>query len=162
MDEIARIADQLSRAFDGDPWYGSNTMDALGGLGPAQAAARPLPQAHTIWEIALHLTSWNREVLRRLRDGIAREPEDGDWPEPPEATEENWRWTVDRLEGSFRELLAAVGVFPAARLDETVGEARDRPLGAGVSFYVLMHGIVQHVVAHTAQISLLRKAVAAA
>jgi hypothetical protein len=39
-----------------------------------------------------------------------------------------------------------------------LGEARDRPLGSGVSFYVLLHGIVQHVVAHTAQMSLLRKA----
>jgi hypothetical protein len=27
-----------------------------------------------------------------------------------------------------------------------------------VSFYVLLHGVVQHVVAHTAQMSLLKKA----
>ncbi|MFL5538096.1 MAG: DinB family protein [Longimicrobiaceae bacterium] len=159
MDEVARIADQLSRIIDGDPWYGSNIADVLHGLTARQAAHRPIPQAHTIWEIALHLTSWNREVLRRLRTGVARDPEDGDWPEQPEATEENWRWTRERLEQSFRELLDAVRSFPAARLDEILGEARDRPLGSGVSFYVLLHGIVQHIVAHTAQMSLLRKAV---
>ena len=158
MDEIARIADQLARAFDGDPWYGSNTFDVLQGLTPRQAAHRPLPQAHTIWEIALHVTSWNREVLRRLRTGVARDPEDGDWPAQPTATEENWRWTCDRLEQSFRDLLAEVSALPAERLDDVLGEARDRPLGAGVSFYVLLHGIVQHVVAHTAQMSLLKKA----
>jgi len=124
-----------------------------------QAAHRAIPQAHTIWEIALHVTSWNREVLRRLRTGVARDPEDGDWPEQPETTEENWRWTRERLEQSFRELLDAVRDFPAARLDEVLGEERDRPLGSGVSFYVLLHGIVQHIVAHTAQMSLLRKAV---
>ena len=159
MDEISRIADQLARAFDGDAWYGPNTMSVVADLTAEQAAHRPLPQAHTIWEIALHVTSWNREVLRRLRTGTARDPEDGDWPEQPEDTEENWRWTVERLEASFRELLDAVRAFPAARLGDVLGEARDRPLGSGVSFYVLLHGIVQHVVAHTAQLSLLRKAV---
>jgi len=160
MDEIARIADQLGRAFDGDPWYGPSTLDVLRGLTPGQAAHRPLPQAHTIWEIALHLAAWNREVLRRLRTGVARDPEDGDWPVQPHASEENWRWSCERLEQSFRELLAAVSAFPAARLDEALGEERDRPLGSGVSYYVHLHGIVQHVVAHTAQMSLLKKAAA--
>jgi uncharacterized damage-inducible protein DinB len=159
MDEIARIADQLRRIASGDPWYGSNVADVLRGLSPAQAAHRPLPQAHTIWEIALHMTGWNREVLRRLKTGVARDPENGDWPPQPEASDENWRWTVDMLETSLRTLIAEVERFPAARLDEILGDARDRPLGSGVSFYVLLHGIVQHNVAHTAQMSLLRKAV---
>jgi uncharacterized damage-inducible protein DinB len=159
MDEIARIADQLRRIADGDPWYGSNAADVLRGLSPAQAAHRPVPQAHTIWEIALHMTGWNREVLRRLKTGVARDPEDGDWPPQPEASDENWRWTVDMLETSLRTLIAEVERFPAARLDEILGDARDRPLGSGVSFYVLLHGIVQHNVAHTAQMSLLKKAV---
>ncbi|HEX9936484.1 MAG TPA: DinB family protein [Longimicrobium sp.] len=159
MDEIARIADQLRRIADGDPWYGSNAADVLRGLSPAQAAHRPVPQAHTIWEIALHMTTWNREVLRRLKTGVARDPEDGDWPPQPEASDENWRWTVDMLETSLRTLIAEVERFPAARLDEILGDARDRPLGSGVSFYVLLHGIVQHNVAHTAQMSLLKKAV---
>jgi len=159
MNEIERIADQLSRAFEGDPWWGPSTWSVVEGLTARQAAYRPIPQAHTIWEIALHMASWNREVLRRLRTGVARDPEDGDWPVQPHAAEENWRWACERLEQSFRELIAAVSAFPAERLDEVLGEARDRPLGSGVSFYVLLHGIVQHIVAHTAQMSLLRKAV---
>lgn len=160
MDETARIADQLARIFCGDPWYGASTMAVLRGLAAEDAAHRPLPQAHTIWEIALHLTSWNREVARRLRTGTARDPEDGDWPEMPEPSPENWRWTVEMLEESYRALLAEVRRFPAARLDEVLGGARDRPLGSGVTFYVMLHGIVQHCVAHTAQMSLLRKAAA--
>ncbi|HKP75303.1 MAG TPA: DinB family protein [Longimicrobiaceae bacterium] len=159
MDEIDRIADQLARAFDGDAWYGSNTMNVVAGVTAEQAAHRPLQEAHTIWEIALHVTAWNREVMRRLRTGVARDPEDGDWPAQPEATGKSWRATGARLETSFRELLEAVRAFPAARLEEVLGDERDRPLGSGVTFYVMLHGIVQHVVAHTAQMSLLRKAV---
>jgi hypothetical protein len=158
MDETGRIADQLARIFDGDPWYGPSAMDVVRGLDADGAARRPIPQAHTIWEIALHMTSWNLEVARRLRTGTAREPEDGDWPPMPDATPENWRWTTEMLEASFRALLAEVRRFPAARLEETVGDERDRPLSSGVSFYVMLHGIVQHDVAHTAQMSLLAKA----
>lgn len=159
MDEIARIADQLRRVWEGDPWYGPSVVDVLRGVSPAQAAHRPIPQAHTIWEIALHVTSWNREVLRRLKTGVCHEPADGDWPPQPEASPENWRWTTEMLEASLSSLIAEVERFPAARLHETLGDARDRPMGSGVSFYVLLHGIVQHNVAHTAQMSLLKKAV---
>jgi hypothetical protein len=158
MDESARIADQLGSAFAGDPWWGPSTQDVLRGLTARQAAHRPLPQAHTIWEIALHLTSWNREVLRRLETGVCREPEGGDWPAQPAPTEEHWERTVAALGDSFGKLFTAVLHFPAGRLDDLLGEARDRPLGSGVSFYVLLHGIVQHIVGHTAQMSLLRKA----
>jgi uncharacterized damage-inducible protein DinB len=158
MDESARIADQLARLWDGDPWYGPNLASVLDDLGAAQAAQRPLPPAHSIWEIALHLTSWNREVLRRLASGVAREPESGDWPAPPAPSEESWTACREALRTSLAELVGAVSAFPAGRLEERLGEARDRPLGAGVSYYVMLHGIVQHNVAHTAQMSLLKKA----
>ncbi|HEX8360876.1 MAG TPA: DinB family protein, partial [Longimicrobium sp.] len=80
MDEVERIADQLARAHDGDPWYGAPTMVVLRGVTAAQASHRPIPQAHTIWELVLHITSWQREVLRRLRTGSCADPADGDWP----------------------------------------------------------------------------------
>lgn len=157
MSELDRIVDQLRRAMDGDAWYGPAVFAALDGISPEQARHRPIPEAHTAWEIALHMRSWNREVLRRLKDGVAREPADGDWPEVPDATPENWRFTLQSLEQSLRELIAAVERFPAERLDEPLGATRDRPLGSGVSYYVLLHGIVQHNLAHAAQISLLKK-----
>jgi uncharacterized damage-inducible protein DinB len=158
MDEISRIVDQLRRLWDGDPWYGSNLADVLRDVTAAQAAHRPIPQAHTIWEIALHLTSWNREVARRLEDGVARNPADGDWPPQPEASPENWRWTAEMLEASLRDLVIAARRVPAERLGEALGDERDRPMGSGVTYYVMLHGIVQHIVAHTAQMSLLKKA----
>lgn len=158
--ETARIAGQLARAFDSDPWWGPATADVLADLTAAQAARRPLPQAHTVWEIVLHATAWNREVLRRIRTGVAREPEDGDWPEVPGPTAENWRFAVQSLEQSVRELGDAIAAFPPERLGDVVGDARDRPLGSGVGYYVLLHGAVQHLVAHTAQMSLLKKALA--
>lgn len=157
MSETQRIRDQIERAFHGDAWYGSPTFAVLEGITPEQASARPIPQAHSIWEIVLHMTAWTREAARRLRTGVSGEPEDGDWREVSDTSERAWRAALEGLEASYREMLEELAAFPEERLDEVVGDARDRPLGSGVSFYVLLHGIVQHTLAHTAQISLLRK-----
>lgn len=152
--ERDRLLDELRRAWDGDPWHGDSVRAILSGLTADAAAARPLANAHTAWEIVLHLTSWTREVTRRLRDRVARDPAHGDWPSAGGA----WDESVDALARAHAELLDAVAAFPPGELDQRVGEARDRPLGAGVSYTVMLHGVAQHYAYHAGQIALLRKA----
>lgn len=152
--ERERLLDELRRAWDGDPWHGDSLRAILDGLTAHSAAARPLANAHSAGEIVLHLTAWTREVTRRLRDRVARDPQDGDWP----AADRAWEGAVDALARAHAELLDAVAAFPPAELDQTVGDARDRPLGAGVSYAVMLHGIAQHYAYHAGQIALLRKA----
>jgi uncharacterized damage-inducible protein DinB len=152
--ERDRILDELRRAWDGDPWHGDPVRAVLAGLTAEQSAARPLPGAHNAWEIVLHMTAWTREVTRRLRDRVAREPEDGDWP----SMRGDFGQAVDALAAAHAALIEAVADFPPAELDRVVGEARDRPLGAGVTYAVMLHGIAQHHAYHAGQIALLRKA----
>lgn len=157
MGERARIVDELRRAWDGDSWHGSPFAEVLRGMTASQAATHPLEGAHSAWEIVLHARSWTREVARRLREGVAREPADGDWPAVDDTTNEAWEAAVASLAAAHEELVAAVEAFPEARLDETVGDARDAPLGAGVSFAVMLHGLAQHHAYHAGQVALLRK-----
>lgn len=152
--ERDRILDELRRAWDGDPWHGDALRSLLHGLSGEQAAARPIAGAHGTWEIVLHLTSWTREVARRVRDRIARDPEDGDWP----PVRGDFDAAVQALGRAHAELLDAVEQLPPAALDEVVGDARDRPLGAGVTYAVMLHGVSQHLAYHAGQIAILRKA----
>jgi uncharacterized damage-inducible protein DinB len=154
--ERDRLLDELRRAWDGDPWHGDPLRRVLQGITADQAAQRPVAQAHGIWELVLHLTSWTREVTRRLRDGVAREPEDGDWPVPGSG-EGEWKAALDALARAHAELVDAVAAFPPAELDHAVGAERDRPLGAGVTYAVMLHGISQHHAYHAGQIALLKK-----
>jgi uncharacterized damage-inducible protein DinB len=124
------------------------------------ASARPLTAAHTICELVLHMTSWTREITRRLRDGIAREPEQGDWPVAPALDEAGWKRLVDALDAANAELVEAVTLMDEGRLMEVIGDARDRAVGSGVSRYVVLHGLVQHHAYHAGQIALLKKALA--
>jgi len=50
------LADQLERSFRGGAWHGPAVAETLAGIDAATAAARPLPDAHSIWENVHHLT----------------------------------------------------------------------------------------------------------
>ncbi|HEU0013637.1 MAG TPA: DinB family protein [Longimicrobium sp.] len=154
MDERGVILDELRRAWDGDPWHGDSVRAILGRVAAERASARAIPGAHTPLEIVLHMTSWTREATRRLRTGTCADPADGDWPPAGDA---EWGAAVDALSAAHAELLREVEAFPPGRLHDVVGDARDRPLGSGVSYCVLLHGIAQHHAYHAGQIALLAK-----
>jgi len=54
--ECLRIADQLRRAFNGDPWHGSPLRDLLAGVPAEQALA--LPFTHK--SVGANVTGWLR------------------------------------------------------------------------------------------------------
>lgn len=157
MNEIARIVDQLEREHAGDPWHGAPLSEILRGITWAQAAAKPLPHAHSIWEIVLHMTGWKNEARRRLSGAPAGEPDAGDWPAVGEPTHARWTAALENLELAHRLLVSAVKDFPEAELYTPSNDSRDRELGVGVTYYELLHGIVQHDVYHAGQIAILKK-----
>jgi len=158
MREVDQIADQFERASAGDPWYGQPVKSILAGVDVKAATAHPVQGGHSMCEIVLHMTGWTREVARRLRDGIAREPEAGDWPVCTVRTESEWHAVIAGLEAANAALLAVIRAEDAARLGELIGDAREPALGTGVTRYVTLHGIVQHHVYHAGQLSLLKRA----
>ena len=158
MREVDRIADQVQRVYNGDAWHGPSVRDALEGVDVQRANAKPLSQSHTICELVLHLTAWTREVARRLRTGVAQDPEDGDWPTAHVTSETEWQAAIAALDRANAELVAAIRASDDVRLNEQIGDVRDPALGSGVSRYVTLHGLAQHHTYHAGQISLLKRA----
>jgi uncharacterized damage-inducible protein DinB len=159
MNQIARIVDQLEREHAGDPWHGAPLSAILDGITWQQAAARPHPGAHSIWELVLHMTGWKNEVRRRLSGAPAGLPADGDWPAVGEASAERWQQARESLEQAHHLLVSAVKQFPEAKLDTPTNDPRNAELGTGVTYYELLLGIIQHDVYHAGQIALLKKSV---
>ena len=159
MSEPLRIADELFREHEGDPWHGSSVTQILRGVTAAQAAARIVPHVHTVWQLVLHMTAWKHEVRRRLGGGAAADPEEGDWPEVGDATPERWREALDGLDAAHTALVSAVRALDESTLLEPTNDPRNRVTGTGVSKYVLLHGLVQHDAYHAGQIALLVKVV---
>src|SRR5918993_5070883 len=126
MSEILRIVDELQREHDGDPWHGSPLRVILNGITHEQAAERPIPAAHCIWELVLHITAWKGEVRRRLSGAPAGEPREGDWPAVGNPTPERWRGALQRLEIAHRQLIEAIGTVPEQMLFAPTNDPRDR------------------------------------
>jgi uncharacterized damage-inducible protein DinB len=161
MSEISRIIDELEREYDGDPWHGSPLVAILDDVSASQAGAKPVAGAHSIWELILHVTAWKNEVRLRLSGAPAGEPKEGDWPEVGEPSDERWHAALERLRRAHRDLLADIQSLPEAKLLAPTSDPRDKGTGAGVSYYVLLHGAVQHDVYHAGQIALLKKGLTA-
>jgi hypothetical protein len=157
MQERDRIARELRAALDGDPWHGWPVLRILEGLDHQGALARPIASAHNSWELVLHMTSWAREVARRLAGHVPEEPREGDWPEVKGSTEEAWREAIEDLRRSHEELLRGLSAFPDERLDERIGGERNLTLGIGVTWEAMIHGVAQHDAYHAGQIALIRK-----
>ena len=153
MSETTRIADQLCRAFHGDAWHGDALLEILDGVAAAQAAARPIPHAHTIWELVLHIAAWDGAVRRRLGGEALELSDEQNFPPVKDTSETAWRKAVDRVRQVHDELVHAVSEFPDARLDERVPGKQ----GAYYTFYYMLHGAAQHEAYHAGQIALLKK-----
>lgn len=148
--EVARIADQMRRAYDGEAWHGPALRELLQGISASQAAAHPLPGRHSIWELVGHIAAWKRVVVRRLAGETVNELSPAEnFPQPPDPTEAAWEKMKSSLEDAQRRLLAAVEGLSEERLLGPVP-------GKDYTAYYLLHGVVQHDLYHGGQIALLR------
>jgi uncharacterized damage-inducible protein DinB len=151
MDPIERIVDQMERAHVGDPWTDVPLVSLLEDLTHEEAAAKPIPGSHSIWEIVLHLGT-AQELIVDLVRGTSRPYEPGDeWPPVGEPTKEAW----DAARARFREGEAEVRSVVA---EGVLPEQLDAPFReGGTPAYNNLHGYVQHAIYHGGQISVLRR-----
>jgi hypothetical protein len=155
--EALRIADQLRRAFIRDAWHGPSLLELLGGIGPEEARGRPLPAAHNIWELVLHIDFWVQAALAAT-GGIAMpklNAGQAEWPDVGDADAVAWFDAQDRLFNNAEKLAQAMERFDDAKLQQIV-------TGRPYDFYRLFHGVVQHSLYHGGQIAILKKALSAA
>lgn len=152
-----QIIASLEKAHRGDAWYGPSTESLLAGITARQAALRPVAGAHSIWELVLHITAWQNEVSRRLKGAAPAWPEEGDWQEISDPSEEAWERAKAALDASTRRLEQELAA-PAVDYSAPIGTARERALGTGVSAGETVLGLLQHNAYHTGQIALLRRA----
>ena len=153
MTETDRILDQLKRAYEGPAWHGPSVKEILSGITAQQAHARPLPNAHSIWELVHHIAVWEDAGRRRLAGDPAEIPISSpeDWPPAEDASEAAWSQVKDALDRGHHALVEAISRVPDSRLDEPIMEDKS-------SVYVTLQGVIQHDLYHAGQIAILKKA----
>ncbi len=149
--EAGALAEELRLVDTGDAWHGPALSELLEGVTAAAAAARPIVGGHTLWELVGHVAGWNDVWRRRLNGEAADEPDAGDFPVTPAVTEEAWTGAKSWLREAHAGLVARVAALTGAELDARIPNRE-------FTARFMVKGAIRHVVYHSGQIALLRKA----
>jgi hypothetical protein len=120
--EIELLLSILDEAYEKQAWHGPNLRGSLRGISAGQAAWRPGPGRHNIWEIAVHAAYWKYAVRRRLTgEKRGSFPFKGsNWFQRPESiSEKAWQDDLRLLACVFRPNLATHSnrIWPAFRAE---------------------------------------------
>ena len=151
MSQIETIADELKRAFDGEAWHGPALMEILDGIDARTAAARPLPKAHSIWELVLHLAAWENVVARRMDGETLTLTDEQNFGHVKNVAESSWQEAVKNLREKHAALIKKVLSLPDSALSQKVP-------GKDYNLQFMLSGVVQHAAYHGGQIALLKRA----
>ncbi len=148
--ESQRIRGLLTRTYSGEAWHGPSVTEVLADV-DIMTASRRVTGSHNISELIRHMTAWRQFAIARLEGDDAYEVrEEDNWQHIPFVEKADWQEAIDRLEQSQQKLIILLESIEDDKLKEVVA---NRPY----SFYVLLHGIIQHDLSHLGQISLLKK-----
>ena len=151
MTEVQNIVEQLRRALEADPWHGPSILQVLDGVTAEEAAAHPIPDTHSIWELLFHVTAWTRAVRARILNIPTDLQGDANFPPVHNTTAEAWQASIEDLIQAHAELYATLNGLTDADL---VGPVPNRPYDRAF----LLHGLPQHHAYHGGQMALLKKA----
>ena len=143
----------LDEAFDRRSWHGTNLKGSIRGMTATQAAWRPRPGRHNVWEIVGHAAYWKYAVRRRLA-GASRGSfplRGSNWfPTPRPANDAAWRRSTALLADEHRQLREAVADLRPSNLSK-------RLRGSEITCEALVRGVAAHDLYHAGQIQLLKR-----
>jgi uncharacterized damage-inducible protein DinB len=150
MSEIELLVDRLRRAFEGEAWHGPALLEILNGVDAAMAAARPIPTAHTIWELVLHVAAWERVVSGRLNGQALTLRDEENFPRIKQTSEAAWQEAIKGLRSAHADLIRAVSALAERRL-------HDRVPGKDYDVRFMLAGVIEHAAYHGGQMALLKR-----
>ncbi len=139
MDSAKLVLALLDEAYEKKTWHGPNLKQSIKGITAKQAAWRPRPGRHNIWEVTLHAAYWKYAVRRRIEGGKR-----GSFalkgsnffvrPEKGKLNEAAWSADKKLLEREHRALHVTV-----AKVLRTARAAKLLPQLYGVAFHDIYH-----------------------
>lgn len=114
------LLDHLAHTFEKEAWQPSLAM-AVEGLDAGQAAWKPSPERHSIWQIVRHITHWKRAVLEAWE---GRSPdfevlERSDWQEVS-GDDSTWQEDVRALHEVSERVRERVKALDDAALSDAI------------------------------------------
>jgi hypothetical protein len=138
----------IDEGYEKKTWHGPNLKQSIKGITAKQAAWRPGPGRHNIWELTLHAAYWKYAVRRRLKGGkrgsfVLKGSNFFGRPEKGKLSEAAWTADKKLLEQEHRAMRAEIA--NVLRKPQTPKHLYQ------------LYGVAFHDVYHAGQIRLLRR-----
>jgi DinB superfamily len=148
MSNDAIIQALLDEGYSKKTWHGPNLRQSLKGVSAKQAAWRPGPGRHNIWELTIHAAYWKYAVRRRIDGGkrggfVLKGHNFFARPEQGKASESAWRADRAILENEHRAMVDSIRKALKSRGDK--------------NRLAMLYGVAFHDIYHAGQIRLLRR-----
>ncbi|KIL42308.1 hypothetical protein SD70_01990 [Gordoniibacillus kamchatkensis] len=149
------LLDQLAACHNDPSWF-PPFAEAVQGLTAEQAAWRKDDSSHSIWQLVVHLTYWNKKWLNYFvgKETFVTVGDNNDSTFQFEAAvnKENWISTVHALDAAYLACREVIAGYPESKLDEMVqGYPGECPWWGAVS------NLCTHNAYHIGQIVYIRK-----
>ncbi|MBI5471040.1 MAG: DinB family protein [Ignavibacteriae bacterium] len=150
---IPLLLQMIDEAYERKTWHGPNLKGSLRGLSADEAAWRPSPKRHNIWEIAVHAAYWKYTLRRRLLgEKRGSFPLKGsNWFHRPETVSDaEWKHDLRMLDDVHRSMREAIAAFPDDRLYQKIPNSK-------YTYVATIFGLANHDIYHAGQIQLLKR-----
>ncbi len=151
MSEKTLLRSLLEEGYRRKTWHGPNLRQSLRGLTAKEAARRPKPGRHNIWELVLHSAYWKYAVRRQLDGGkrgsfVLKGSNFFKRPDRNHAGERAWQADLGLLDQEHR------------LLERSISRALRKPLRP--KDLRMIYGVCFHDIYHAGQIRLVRRLMA--
>ncbi len=151
--EISLLLALIDEAYEQKTWHGPNLKGSLRGISAKEAAWRPSPGRHNIWEVAVHAAYWKYTVKRRLlgeKRGMFPLKGSNWFRLPQTKSDAAWKEHLLLLDETHRAMREAIASLPASRLHDTAPRSKHTNIA-------VIYGIAFHDIYHAGQIQLLKR-----
>jgi hypothetical protein len=148
MDSAKLVLALLDEAYERKTWHGPNLRQSLKGVTAKQAAWRPGPGRHNIWEVMVHAAYWKYVLRRKIEGGkrgsfVLKGSNFFKRPEKGKLNESAWNGDKKLLEKEHRALREATAkLLRTPRATKLMNQ---------------IYGVAFHDIYHAGQIRLLRR-----
>lgn len=151
--ELEILLRLVEESYAKKAWHGPNLRGSIRGITLEEAAWRPHPDRHNIWEIVVHCAYWKyivrRRILREKKGSFALKG--SNWfKRPIVLTPAALSQEIALLEQTHQTMVEAIQALQPGTLSRF-------PKNSKVSNESIIRGIASHDVYHAGQIQLLRR-----
>jgi uncharacterized damage-inducible protein DinB len=147
---IQQLADDFTRLYDGNPWYGENFRQVVSDITHEEALALP-PNGHSIARILWHIVKWRKALAERLLGNLdyrANVSDADNWRDPASIDGASWEEALKQFNALQSVIVSELRLRNDVFLDEE--------FLPGKTYRWLTVGVIQHDIYHLGQIALLK------